>query len=172
MKDLEPILEHMKKSRAQLFAIAAAIPERRWRESPGGGAWSAGEVIAHLKMVEERVIQGTREVLQKAPQPVPLLKRIHAPVPLTAWRGVRRKSPIPLDPHLVVEKQAALDELSATRSATLEFIESVKGSDLSPYRFPHPFLGSLDIYDWFRMLGYHEIRHAKQIREIVKKFQR
>jgi hypothetical protein len=52
----------------------------------------------------------------------------------------------------------------------VKFIESTRGRDLSAYSFSHPFLGSLNTYDWFRAIGYHELRHVKQIREIVESF--
>src|SRR5271157_2281042 len=170
MKNLTPIREHLNRSRAHLLKTAQEIPDDRWRESPGEGGWSAGEVIAHLTMAEDRIIGGAKRVLQASPEPVPLLKRIHLPLALTTFRGSKVKSPIPLDLDLVSEKPAALDRLSATRKATLRFIESTEGRDLSAYRFPHPFFGSLNIYDWFRTIGYHELRHEKQIREIVENF--
>lgn len=170
MKNLAPILEHLETSRTRLFKTAQEIPDNRWRESPGEGRWSAGEVMAHLAMVEDSIVRGAKKVLQASPQPVPILKRIHIPVALTAFRGRKVKSPIPVDPSLVAEKPAALERLSATRRVTLQFIESTEGRDLSAYRFPHPFLGSLDVYDWFRTIGYHELRHEKQIREIVENF--
>jgi DinB superfamily len=170
MKNLAPILEHLNRSRAHFLKTAREIPDKRWRDSPADGGWSAGEVIAHVVMVEAAIIARSKKVLQVSPQPVPLLKKIHLPLSLTTFRGRKVKSPIPLDPNLVSEKPAALDRLSATRKATLQFIESTQGRDLSAYRFPHPFLGSLNIYDWFRAIGYHERRHEKQIREIVENF--
>jgi len=63
--------------------------------------------------------------------------------------------------------------LSVTgREGTLAFIQSTRGQDLSAYRLPHPFLGSLNIYDWFRTIAYHDLRHAKQIREVVETIHR
>jgi len=38
--------------------------------------------------------------------------------------------------------------------------------DLSKYRMPHPFLGILNMYEWFQLIASHEIRHSKQMREI------
>jgi hypothetical protein len=172
LRDLTPILDHLRMSRAKFVYTAEEIPADRWRESPGSGAWSAGEVIAHVTMVERRVMAGAKKTLQSPPAPVPLLKRIHRPVALAAWRGFKLKTPIPLDPDMVSGRPEALDRLDAARLVTLEFIDSTRGQDLSLYRFPHPFLGSLHIYDWFRLLGYHELRHAKQIREVVEIFRR
>jgi len=53
---------------------------------------------------------------------------------------------------------------------TLEFMESTRGTDVSAYHYEHPFLGNLNMYEWFRSIGFHELRHAKQIRELVETF--
>jgi DinB superfamily len=121
-------------------------------------------------MVEERTIFGMKRLLRAVPQPVPLSKRFHLPVAIATWRGRKVRTPIPLDAERVRDKQTSFAGLAATREATMAFIESTRGTDVSLYRFEHPFLGSLNMYDWFRMIGYHELRHAKQIRELVETF--
>jgi hypothetical protein len=110
--------------------------------------------------------------MESAPVHVPLLKRLHRPVAVAAWRTFKLKTPIPLDPNLVAAWPESLDQLDAARVVTLQFVEATRAQDLRAYRFPHPFLGSLNIYDWLRLLGYHELRHAKQIREVVETFRR
>jgi hypothetical protein len=121
-------------------------------------------------MVEERTIFGMKRLLRVAPQPVALSKRLHLPLVIATWRGRKVRSPIPLDLERVRDKQKSFAGLVATRQASMAFIESTRGTDVSLYRFDHPFLGSLNMYDWFRMIGYHELRHAKQIRELVETF--
>jgi hypothetical protein len=170
MRNLTPIVEHLNATRAALLATAGRIPEGRWKESPRPGAWSAGEVVAHLTMVEERVIEGAAKVVRAAPVPVPLWKRAHLPVPLAEWRGFRVKTPIPLDPTFVAERQSMLARLGQVRERTIGFIETNRGRDLGVYRFPHPFFGSLNVYDWMQMIAYHDARHTKQIREIIEIF--
>ncbi len=83
-------------------------------------------------------------------------------------RLIRRKTPIPLDPGIVREKEEMLVELRQVRERTLAFIEETMERDLSKYRMPHPFLGTLNTYEWFQMIASHEIRHTKQMREIAR----
>jgi DinB superfamily len=127
-------------------------------------------VIAHVAMIEERTIFGMKRLLRAAPTPVPLRKRLHLPLAITTWRGRKVRTPIALDASRVCDKRESFAGLNATREGTLHFIESTRGTDVSPYRFEHPFLGSLNMYEWFRMIGYHDLRHAKQIRELVFTF--
>jgi DinB family protein len=170
-EDWTPIISQLDSTRALLVSTANALPEDHWRTPPRQGAWSAAEVMAHLWTVETRVLDGAERVVRAPLQRVPAWKRLHLPVSLAEWRGFRVKSPIPLDPNLVDEKQPTLERLEAARKRTQGFIQEYHGRDLSPYRFPHPFFGSLNLYDWFRVIAHHEARHTKQLREIVELFQ-
>ncbi len=38
--------------------------------------------------------------------------------------------------------------------------------------FKHPFLGEIDGTATISFIGYHELRHYKQIREVIKKLDR
>lgn len=162
---------HLQASRAKLLSVAEEISDQRWREAPAPERWSAAEVIAHLAMVEERTIFGMKRLLQSAPEPVPLQKRFHLPLAIATWRGRKVRTPIPLDAKRVCDKRESLAGLNTTREATLAFIESTRGTDVTLYHYEHPFLGNLNMYEWFRTIGYHELRHAKQIREVVETFQ-
>jgi len=121
-------------------------------------------------MAEQFIIARSKTVLQAPPRQVPVLLRFHLPVVLVAWRGRKRKTPIQLDSSLVADRPDALSRLAAAREGTLAFIESTRAQDLGAYRSPHPFLGSLNIYNWIRTIAYHQLRHAKQIREVVETF--
>jgi hypothetical protein len=81
---------------------------------------------------------------------------------------VRLKTPIPVDPQLLCGKEAMLAELREVRRHTLALIEETKDRDLNAYRWQHPFMGSLNAYEWFLLLGSHQIRHEKQMREIAQ----
>lgn len=171
MDEMAFILQHLDKARARLLAAAGSVPADRWRQAPRAGTWSAGEVIAHLMMVEKRIVEGAEKIASAPPTAQPLWKRIHLPVRLGEWRGFRVKSPIPLDASLVAGKEASLEKLQAVRQETLRFIKHNRSRDLHGYRFRHPFFGSLNLYDWFHSIAHHESRHSKQLQEIVESFQ-
>ncbi len=82
-------------------------------------------------------------------------------------RVIRRKAPSALEPQVISEKEEMLAELRGVRERTLAFIEETRGRDLSKYNMPHPFLGTLNAYDWLQFIASHEIRHTKQMREIA-----
>jgi hypothetical protein len=119
-------------------------------------------------MIIERAVLGSADrISQKTPKPVSFLKRRHLPLWLVEARIIRRKSPIPLDPGLIGNKEDMLGELRAARERTLAFLEATRGRDLSAYCWPHAFLGMLDVYEWLEMIAAHQIRHTKQMRDIA-----
>jgi len=103
---------------------------------------------------------------------VSLLKKIHLPFVLALWRGRKIRATIATPPERIGDRGAAYQTIALARQASLTFIEEHRDRDLSAYRFPHPIFGSLNLYDWYRFIGYHELRHRKQLRELVEIFHR
>ncbi len=165
---MEAIVEKLNRSRAGLLSAVERVPTERWQKRPGNGAWSAAEVVAHLTVVETAVVSGATKWVQTEPKPVPFWKRLHLPLALTTLRLVKTKTSIPLDTRLVGEKDAMLERYRTVRDQTLAFVETNRERDLRRWRRPHPFMGSFNGNTWLKFIGYHEARHTKQIRAIVK----
>lgn len=167
MPSLQSIIENLVRSEAQFLAAAGAIPANQWKTSPGEGRWSAGELVCHLIQVETAIVKNTAKVLHRPPQPRPLLKRFHFPMALVESRLIPRKTPIPLDPSLVGEKDQMLVQLRAVRQRTRVFMEETQEKDLRKYHMPHPFLGTFNLCEWFQVIASHQVRHSKQMQEIA-----
>jgi hypothetical protein len=164
---LDAIQGKLGRAQTVFFRAADAIPRELWQSKPRTEEWSAAELVAHLVMVERAILGGADRITQKTPKYIPFLKRLHFPLWLVESRVVRRKSPIPLDHGLIGDKEEMLAELRAVRERTLAFMEETAKRDLSSYRWPHAFLGMLNIYEWIEMIAAHEQRHTKQMREIA-----
>ncbi|MCU1243310.1 MAG: DinB family protein [Candidatus Acidoferrum typicum] len=164
---LEPILEKLDSAQHNLLRAADAIPADVWKTPPRGGVWSAAEIMAHVMSIERTVIGAAERIFKKQPRQTPLLKRFRLPFALAEIRVIRMKTPIPIDPKLLREKEIMFAELREVRGRTLALIEETRNRDLGVYRWRHPFLGSLNGYEWFLFLASHEIRHEKQMREIA-----
>jgi len=167
LRSIATIIENLARAQSELLRAADAVPADQWKTRPAEGRWSAGEMIGHLITIEGAIISRTDKVLGKPPKEVPFFKRFHVPMAVVESRLIRRKTLIPLDPGIVHEKEEMLAELRQVRERTLAFVEETMERDLSKYRMPHPFLGSLNAYEWFQMIASHEIRHTKQMREIA-----
>lgn len=171
MPALQAIVENLARAQTEFLSAADTVPADQWRRNPSDGKWSAGEVVAHLIMVERTILRGTDKLLQKPPKPRPFFRRLHLPMVLVESRLIPRRTPIPLDPSMVGQKEEMLAQLREVRGRTLAFVEETRGRDLSQYHMPHPFLGTLNTYEWFQMIASHEVRHTKQMKEIATALQ-
>jgi hypothetical protein len=171
LSDVRRIKERLERARGPLLAATEAVPAERWQEHPAPGCWSAAEVIAHLTMVEEAIQQGAEKLFAREPRPVALWRRLHIPPQLVEYRLLKAKTPLPLDSAYVGEKAALLQRIGAVRARTLAILEANGHRDLRQWRWPHPLLGSLNGESWFQMIASHEVRHTKQLREILKALQ-
>jgi len=163
---LDRIQQKLAEAQNAFLRAADAVPADQWTAKPVADACSAAELVAHLVIIERAVLGGADRISQEAPKPVSLLKRRQLPLWLAA-RIIRRESPVPLDPDLIGNKEDMLGELRAARERTFAFLEETRARDLSAYRWPHAFLGMLDVYEWFEMIAAHQISHTRQMRKIA-----
>jgi DinB superfamily len=170
--NLSSIIAKLNHSRSAFLRVAESVPGHRWTAKPSAEEWSAAELVVHLVLVEQGIVVTARRMIEKTPKHFALWKRFHFPMWLVEARVVRRKSPIPLDPSLISAKENMLRQMGQTRQATLQFLEETSGRKLSVYRWKHPFLGNLNLYEWFEMIAAHQVRHTMQLKEIESRLRK
>jgi uncharacterized damage-inducible protein DinB len=164
---IDSILTNLAKAQTALLSAADSVRPEEWKTRPGEERWSAAELTAHLMMVERAVIGKADRVAQKPPKRVSLLKRIHIPMTFVESRWIRRKAPAPVEPEMVHDKEEMLAELRTVRERSLAFLEETKSRNMGEYCWAHPALGTLNVYEWLQFIASHEVRHAKQMRDIA-----
>lgn len=167
MPSLQSVTDDLARAEAEFLRATDVIPANQWQTCPAEGRWSAAELVCHLIQVERAIIKNAGKVLQHPPQARPLSKRFHLPMALVESRLIPRKTPIPLDPALLDEKDEMLTQLREVRERTRVFMEGTQGKDLGKYHMPHPFLGTFNLCQWFQVIALHQVRHSKQMREIA-----
>jgi DinB superfamily len=167
MTRVEELTAKLARSQKRFLREADTVPTEQWVTRPEEGRWSAAELVAHLIAVETSVVAKADRVAQKTPKAIPLLKRMHLPMALVESRIIRRKSPVAVSPEMLREKEEMLAELRRARERSLAFLAEMRGRDLSGYYWQHPALGMLNTYKWMEFVAAHEVRHAKQMREIA-----
>jgi len=165
--ELDSILANLAKAHTGLLSAADAVPADEWKTRPGKDRWSAAELIAHLMTVERGVIGKADRVAQHPPKRVSLLNRIHIPMALVESRWIRRKSPVPIVPEMLRDKEEMLAEIRTVRERSMAFLEETRSRNLSEYCWKHPAIGMLNGYQWMQFIAAHEVRHTKQMREIA-----
>jgi hypothetical protein len=165
------LLRHLDAHRATLRAAFDAMPEALRMTPPAPGRWSAAQVLEHLATVEAQVAallkRGLRAALANGPVPPdpdhsPVLPTIDAALLLDRERKVA--APAAAQPNQGLGPDDAWRALAASRTSAREVLLAADGLATHSIRAPHPALGELTFHQWFAFLGYHEARHAAQIR--------
>jgi len=165
--ELDSIIANLGKTQTGLLSAADEVSAEQWKTRPTKDCWSAAELVAHLMMIERAVIGKADRIAQHSPKPVSLLRRIHLPVSLVERRLIRLKTPIPVEPDMLRDKEDMLAEVRTVRERSIAFLEETRSRNLSEYIWKHPALGMLNAYEWMQFVCAHEVRHTKQMREIA-----
>jgi hypothetical protein len=165
---MDSTLRRLDSIHSRLVDTITPIDEASFTQNPSEKEWSIAEILHHLYLVEARVIEELEAALANPPRKVALLRRL-MPTFIVASRLLRVKSPrsvIPLNPPARAE---VIANYEAVRTK-LKKLCSVHGrSRLKQTVFKHPVLGEIDGAATVSFIGYHELRHYKQVREVIKK---
>lgn len=153
-----------------LRQLVASIPAERRNAPSGDGRWSIAENLEHLAIVED----GTGRLISK------LIKQLaevgaqeterssigHSIDQFAIWKSDRKiVAPESVRPGVGLDADAALERLTASRERVMDAFRKGSGLALGSLTYPHPALGTLNVYQWGLFLAHHERRHAAQIRE-------
>jgi DinB family protein len=148
---------------------------RDQRDARGGdGRWTVGEVLDHISRVEagyarllnKRVSDARAKGIARETETSSILGTLAAG-PLTD-RSRRLQAPEVVVPRQGATVDEGLAALEASRTAVRAAVIDANGLALGTLTQHHPFFGTLDMYQWGLFLGFHDLRHAEQIREIAQ----
>ena len=154
-----------------LLDLVGAIDEERFTRRPSENEWSVAEVVHHLSLVEQYVINSLEQSLAQPPQRLSMIRRL-IPTRIVASRLLRVKAPKGVQPLDPPPKEQLLENFNATRARLKSLCAEHDQARLRQIIFKHPFLGPIDGAATISFVGYHELRHYKQIREVLKKLNR
>ena len=165
---MKRILKRLDSVHEKLLRTVTPLDPKLFSQRPTEGEWSVGEIVQHLSLVEERVIKDLEKAEGSEPRRVGLLKRL-MPTSIVSSRLLKVKSPKAVAPIAPAEKEAAIEALQIARSKLKAFCDSHDQERFRKLIFKHPFLGEIDGVATVSFVSYHEQRHFKQIREVLKK---
>jgi DinB superfamily len=156
---------------AKLLDTIAPIEDSTFSRSPANKEWSIAQIVHHLYLVEERVIKELESELAGPPRKIGLLRKL-VPTSIVASRLVRVKAPRSVNPLSPPGRAEVIANYDAARSRLKELCATHGRNRLKQVVFKHPFLGEIDGAATISFIGYHELRHYKQIREVIRKLGR
>jgi len=165
---MNKVLRRLDSIHSRLVDTITPIEDPLFWRSPADNEWSIAEIVHHLCLVEQRVIKELERELANPPRKIGFLRK-YIPTSIVASRLLRVKAPkgvIPLNPPARAEAIANYD---ATRSRLKELCSIHGRNRLKQVVFKNPFFGEIDGTATISFIGYHELRHYKQIHEVIKK---
>ena len=156
---------------SKLLDTIVLIDDSLFSRSPSENEWSVAEIVHHLCLVERRVVKELEKELANPPRKLPALKRL-VPTSIVASRLVRVKAPKAMNPIDPPAKDEIIENYNAARSKLRELCATHGHQRFKQVIFKHPFLGEIDGPATISFVGYHEIRHFKQIQEVLKKLKK
>jgi hypothetical protein len=168
---LAELVDYATAQRTALLVAVSTVPEPLRDERIHTGTWSIAEVLEHLHRVESGIARLLLRTIERGRARIPQEQETGSLLNcLDAYNLTRRDrrllAPDPVAPRGDYTAAQGLAALALSREALLAAIRSGDGLALGQLTFPHPLLGSLDLYQWILFVGQHEARHAAQIAEI------
>lgn len=165
---MEKALKRLDSVHQKLKGAVGPLAEPLYSLRPSDAEWSVAEIVHHLCLVEDRVIKELESAIARAPRRVGFFRRF-IPTSIVSVRLIRVKAPKAMKPLDAPVKEVAIENFDRTR-ASLKSLCATHGADrFRNLVFRHPFLGEIDGLATVSFIGYHEQRHYKQIREVLKK---
>lgn len=136
------------------------------------GEWSIADILEHLVLAETGTSKVIRKMLKenagKLP-PYPADDRVLTMRETGRSRERMTEAPEVAHPKGSLGKEGILRLAGQTREATRASLEMLAGADPRSAEFPHPFFGSMNLYEWpHRIILEHEREHHPQIERILR----
>jgi hypothetical protein len=166
--DLQKSLIKLDTTHSKLLHLVGSVDDDLLHRRPAENEWSVAEVIQHLSLVEQHVLKSLRQSLEQPPQKLRLFRRL-LPTRIVASRLLRVQAPAAVVPLNPPPRQELIEKFNVTRESLRTLCNKEGSVRLRQTIFKHPFFGPIDGAAAVSFVHYHEVRHYKQIREVLKK---
>ena len=158
---------------------------------PAEGAWSIAEIIDHLSVTEQNMVQLFGMLLKKSEgaaarsanaggngddvggggahtgEGAPHFRPFSLDQYIEQVRDVKLNAPEQVRPGRDVALADALAKLAGTRAAIDDMRPRLEAADLGAATYPHPAFGEFNAAQWLAFIGLHESRHLGQIENLM-----
>ncbi len=138
------------------------------------GAWSAGEIVEHLAIIEGKLGRAIQMMLHKAESagaesggPPPPMQPFSLDEFAAQARAQKFVAPEELRPQGDAKLADVLVKLSESRAALRALQPRLETIDGTRAQYPHPIFGPLNLYQWLAFIGLHEARHLRQLEGVL-----
>jgi hypothetical protein len=173
---ISEIYEANDQVRGKLKHIVANLSDAQINTLPDGEKWTVGKLIEHISIVDEGIVRISAKLLNEAKESGKTSDGAtnfsdNFAEKMSAGRDAKFEAPERVHPtgtKTVAESLVKLDETREKLEELRPLFESVECADV---KFPHPAFGDLSAHEWLALLGGHELRHIRQINNLLDKIQ-
>lgn len=162
------LVDMLEASRSATEALAAQAMGDRWAEKPAEDRWSVGEVIEHLALAEERLFGMVHAALGSEPAAdwtTVAGQGIDGLVTMVQDRSQKFQAPDELSPTGEAGRADVLARYAAARVKTLDFVRATQLPVKQHTATGPP--GTMNVHQWLALVAAHNLRHNKQIEEVL-----
>jgi hypothetical protein len=163
-------VEYLKQTQKEFLASIAGLSEAQWKFKAAPDKWSIAETAEHIAIAEQTIWDLVSGKIMKSPATPEKRAEVKGKdeIILTAIpdRSRKAQSPERLQPTGKWANQAALvKDFESIRGKEIAYMAETK-EDLRSHFEEHPFLKTMDAYQWLIFNGAHCKRHTAQILEV------
>jgi hypothetical protein len=165
---MKKALKRLDSVHQKLISAISQLDPSIYSRRPAEGEWSVAEIVHHLYLVEGRVTKELEAAIAREPRRVGFFRRL-MPTSIVSLRLIRVKAPKAMNPLDSPAHDEAIENFDRTRTNLKTLCAAHSEERFRNLVFAHPFLGEIDGVATISFIGYHELRHYKQIREVLRK---
>lgn len=163
-------VDYLNQTQKDFLAAIEGVSEAQWKFKAAPDRWSIAETAEHIAVTEDTVWKLVSEKIMKSPATPE--KRAEAKgkdetvLKMIPDRSMKAQAPERLKPTGKWATRAALvKDFEATRAQEIAYLKETR-EDLRNHFEEHPFVKTLDAYQWLLLNGAHSKRHTAQILEV------
>lgn len=160
--------------REKLKLTVGSLSGEQAETLPDGEKWTIREFVEHIAIVDGGITQISAKLLNEAKENGKTADGAAKfsddfAGKLAAGRDAKFEAPERVKPtgtKSIAESLAKMEETRKTLEELKPLFDSVECADV---KFPHPAFGDLSAHEWLALKGGHEMRHIKQIENLLGK---
>lgn len=167
---IDEIFEYNAAVREELRAVVGGISaEQEFAVPEGEATWSAAQILEHLSLTEEGMGKicsmllraSTPDEGKAADYSDGFIERA------IRFDKVKVKTPPTGEPTGAITAADSLRKMDSNRAKLETKRHRFKENDPCSASFPHPYLGEMTALEWLALIGMHEKRHLRQLKELL-----
>ena len=163
-------VEYLKQTHKDFVAAIDGVSEEQWKFKAAPDKWSIAETAEHIAVTEQTIWGLVSEKMMKAPATPEKREAAKGKdetiLTVIPDRSRKAQAPERLTPTGRWATRAALvKDFDAMREKQIAYLKETK-EDLRNHFEEHPFLKTMDAYQWLIFNGAHSKRHTAQIIEV------